>query len=308
MKDLYSLKFIDRKSQSIEEELIYGREAITFFYGSAWLSRTIGRMLMYAISQFFFFSVLYGWLQKTSFSKRKIKPFIKKFGIDSSEFLEPLTSFNSFNDFFIRKLKPEARPITAGAGIAVIPADGRYSIYPELHTVEDIVVKGLSLNLAELIGDKQLAKRYAEGSMVIARLCPTDYHRYHFPIECIPSAPQLINGHLYSVNPLALKHNAKIFMQNKRVISRCKSELFGTFLMIEVGATSVGSICHTYKPHQVNHKGDEKGYFEFGGSSLILIFEPKVIQFEPDLLELSRSGLEIRCLMGQPLGKSVHLH
>ena len=147
------------------------------------------------------FSALYGWWQKQPITKRKIAPFIKNFHIDTSEFLDDPTTFRSFNDFFIRKLKPSARPFSLDPKMAIIPADGRYYFYQNIKEADGFLVKGEKFDLHSLLQDDPLAHRYAHGSMVLARLCPTDYHRYHFPCDCIPGPTRFINGWLYSVNP-----------------------------------------------------------------------------------------------------------
>ena len=140
---------------------------------------------------------------------------------------------------------------------------------------------------------------------MIARLCPTDYHRFHFSFNCIPDAPRLINGPLYSVNPIALKRNIQILSENKRVITVLNTKNFGSVLSVEVGATYVGSINQTFAPREHYAKGDEKGYFSFGGSTLVLLFEPGRIQFDQDLIDASKRKIEVRGLFGQSLGRAL---
>jgi phosphatidylserine decarboxylase len=164
------------------------------------------------------------------------------------------------------------------------------------------VVKGKKFDLATLLQDEELAAQYEEGSMVIARLCPMDYHRYHFPCDCYAGKTELINGWLYSVNPVAIKKNIDIFAENKRTLCELDSEKFGKVLFLEIGATCVGAIHQTYTPETQCAKGDEKGYFSFGGSSLILLFPPNSIQFDQDLLDATAAQIEVKCLVGQPMG------
>lgn len=185
----------------------------------------------------------------------------------------------------------------------ILPADARYLVFPHLKTTETFWVKGQKLSLEQLLQSAPLARRYEEGSMVIARLCPVDYHRFHFPCDCIPQEPQEINGPLFSVNPIALRRNLSILAENKRVVTSLKTTHFGEILFIEIGATYVGTIHQTYTPGTPCLKGDEKGYFSFGGSSLILLFEPRTIQFDQDLLDYSAKTIEVRALLGQSLGR-----
>jgi phosphatidylserine decarboxylase len=296
------IRYIHRQTGQLEIEAVYGESMIHLLYGNGLFSRLLGTPLRYLLSGFPFCSWIYGYLQKLPITKVKMVPFIQKYQIDASEFLEKVEDFNSFNDFFIRKLKKESRPIAAGEKTAIIPADGRYRFYPNIADSEGFLVKGQKFDLAKLLQNDEQAARYSNGTMVIARLCPSDYHRYHFPCDGIPGKTRLINGWLYSVNPLALRKNIHIFTENKRSICELSTEYFGKVLFIEIGATAVGSIHQTYTPFQKYRKGDEKGYFSFGASSLILLFAPGAIELDKDLI--STTDIEIKCLMGQSMGSA----
>ena len=176
-------------------------------------------------------------------------------------------------------------------------------VYQNIDKVDGFVVKGKKFSIAKLLQNNLLAASYEGGSMMIARLCPTDYHRYHFPCDGVPGEPKLINGPLWSVNPIALHKNIEIFTENKRVITEIETEKFDKILYIEVGATCVGSIHNTFKPHRPVKKGDEKGYFSFGGSAIILLFKHNCIRLDHDLVRNSEEHLETLCQMGQSLGK-----
>jgi phosphatidylserine decarboxylase len=299
--------FLDRLTKKVCVEKIYGESFFKIFYGKGLISAFLRQFALPALAGSSLFSRLYGFFQKCSFSKRKIKPFIQKFEMDSSEFLDPVDSFKSFNDFFIRKLKPEARPIVQGRDVAILPADARYLVYPNLDKVDGFLVKGQKFSLEEFLQEDALARHYAQGSMVIARLCPTDYHRFHFPFNCLPDNPILMPGSLYSVNPLALRKNIHIFSRNKRMMTMLHTKHFGDVLFCEVGATNVGSIHQRFTPLEPYAKGDEKGYFSFGGSSLVLLFEPGSIQFDQDLIDASVDKMEVRGLMGQSMGRALNV-
>jgi phosphatidylserine decarboxylase len=296
--------YINRLTGQKEIEKVYGGKALQFLYGDDLLSRLIGWPLVHLLVRTSLFSFLYGYWQKRASSRSKIRPFIANFAVDPSEFLDSVDSYRSFNDFFIRHLKPTVRPIAPGKDVAVIPADGRYYFYQDLTQADGFIVKGRKFCLETLLGDRALAARYVGGSMLLARLCPVDYHRFHFPCDGVAAPARLINGWLYSVNPLAVKRNIVIFTENKRAVTELVSEPFGRIQYLEIGATNVGSIIQTYIPNTLQGKGAEKGYFSFGGSALVLLFEPGRIQFDQDLLEATAQGLEIRCLMGQSLGKA----
>lgn len=300
--------YIDRLTRQKNIEKVYGASALQFLYGSGLASLIFGKPLLQLIARWPFFSKLYGYWQKLPFTKGKILPFIQKYHIDQTEFLQPVDAFASFNDFFIRKLKNEARPIVEDDQIAIMPADARYLFFQNIDTAQGFLVKGAKFTLKSLLNDEKLAAAYENGSMVIARLCPTDYHRFHFPVDCTPGTAQLINGWLYSVNPIALKKNIEIFTQNKRAITSLQSNHFGKVLFIEIGATNVGSIIQTYQPEAFAVKGAEKGYFSFGASSIILLFPPNSIEFDSDLLAATEAGFEIRCLFGQSMGVVAKLN
>lgn len=294
--------YIDRQTKKREIERVYGAKALELLYGNSLITKFFGAPILRKLVKNPFFSSFYGFVQNLPSSKKKIAPFIKTFHVDSSEFLNSIDSFKSFNEFFIRKLKTESRPINFDKKTVVMPADGRYRVYQDIQKSDGFLVKGQKFDLKTLLQEDSLAARYVNGTMVMARLCPSDYHRYHFPCDCIPGETRFINGWLYSVNPIALKQDIHIFTQNKRTICELETD-FGKVLFLEIGATNVGSIHQTYSPNKHHLKGDEKGYFSFGASSLILLFEPNRIELDKDLVEATNEGLEIRCLMGQSLGR-----
>jgi len=292
------INYIDRKTGKECVEQVYGAAFLRLLYGSGLDTQLFGQPLAHVLARIPLFSAFYGWLQNRKCSAKKVLPFIKTFGVDTSEFTQDPATFTSFNNFFTRHLKATARPIAEGANRAVIPADGRYLFYQNIKEADGFVVKGEKFDLATLLQDKQLASKYSEGAMAIARLCPTDYHRYHFPCDGIPSDTHFLN----SVNPAAIKKNVKIFAENKRTVCVLDTAAFGKVLFMEIGATCVGAIHETYAAGKVCKKGDEKGYFSFGASSLILLFPPHTIRFDQDLLDASAKHVEIRCLMGESMG------
>jgi phosphatidylserine decarboxylase len=239
-------------------------------------------------------------------SRGKVLPFISHYRLKAEHFADSPDTYKSFNEFFYRKLKPGARPIAPEQNVAVFPADGRHLGFQNIHEAEGIFVKGAKFELLRLCGgNEELAGRYREGSIVLSRLCPVDYHRFHFPVSGTPARPVLINGALYSVNPLALKKNINYLTENKRYYTVIQSNEFGPVLMFEVGATCVGSVEFTFSPGVAIRKGDEKGYFKFGGSETILLFEPNRIQLAEDLLAQSKIGRELYAWMGDSMGKLI---
>jgi phosphatidylserine decarboxylase len=294
------IHFFDRYSQTIKTEKVYGDRALKWTYGTL-----AGRVSLNVLVKRAIFSRWYGWQMDRASSRIKITPFVAQYELDPSEFASKIGEFESFNQFFYRKLKPEARPIHPSGTAAVFPADGRHMCISDISKSNGLFVKGKMFNLRELLNDERLAKTYESGSLLLSRLCPVDYHRFHFPISGMPGGIKLINGPLYSVNPIALRQNINILASNKRCITELYSEQFGRVLLIEVGATCVGSICQTFEPGKHVAKGDEKGYFKFGGSSTITVFEPNRIRFDDDLIMHSSQQREVFARMGDSMGQPV---
>jgi phosphatidylserine decarboxylase len=289
------IKIFDRETKKIEKEKILGRGIIIFLSKDNIFSKFFIFIIRFPI-----FSKLFAFFQKTRFSKSKIKKFVKKYDIDTSEMVKKTNEFKSFNDFFIREIKK--RKINLDKKNAIIPADGRYLAYQNIGLQDNFFIKGSKYDLSEFLQDKKLSQKYDNGTLVIGRLNPTDYHRFHFPFDCIAKKAKLINGSLMSVNPLILMKNPQIFCQNKRMITILESKFFGNVIYVEIGATFVGAIHQTYSPNKEYKKGQEKGYFSFGGSSIVMLFEKDKIKIDDDILENSQKEIEVKGKFSQSLG------
>jgi len=288
----------NRDSDSLETEKVYGEFWLKFIYNNP-----LGKVGLWAIVKRAWFSHWYGKKMNASQSAEKIIPFIKKYGLKTDDFLDSVDSFDSFNEFFYRKLKPSARPINRDMKSVVFPADGRHLVIPKLNKTNLIYAKGQHFQLNELLGDTNLAKHFEEGSMLISRLCPVDYHRFHFPCEGDVKSTHLIDGGLSSVSPFALRKNLSIFWQNKRYLTVLENRKFGICLQLMIGATCVGSVHWTSKVGQHYQKGDEQGYFSFGGSCVITLFPPNSINFDDDILKNSHKGIETYAKVGESVGQ-----
>ena len=294
------IQFYDRYRQAIETEQIYGEPWLRFTYGNP-----AGRFFLWLLVRRAVFSRIYGWRMNRRASAQKVLPFIVRYNLDVDEFAKSALAYRTFNDFFFRALKPAKRPIAPGDHVAVLPADGRHLVFPDVDAAEGFYVKGEKFSLAELLGDAALAESFAGGAMVISRLAPVDYHRFHFPCAGTPGPARLINGWLYSVNPIALRRNVRYLVQNKRYVTLLDSPGFGTVAMIEVGATAVGSVTQTHVPGRAVAKGEEKGLFKFGGSCVITLFQAGRIAFYGDLVEQSAQNVETYARMGDGLGEKL---
>ena len=293
------VRYIDRRDGELKTEAIYGERPLRWAYGNP-----LGRLAQWLLIRRWIVSAWYGRRMDTLSSSLKIKPFIEQYGLDEGEFAESVDDYNSFNEFFYRKLKPGARPIDAANDSVVFPADGRHLAFADITAESNFFVKGQSFDLAIFLGDADLAKRYEGGSMILSRLCPVDYHRFHFPCEGNPCPPRFINGWLYSVNPIALVTRPSIFWENKRVVTAIESPSLGQVQFVDIGATMVGSIRQTYTPGETVAKGEEKGYFAFGGSSVAVLFEKGRVEFDADLLENTVNGFETYARVSERMGRA----
>lgn len=279
---------------------MYGEGFLRWSYGNP-----LGAISLNAFVKRPFFSAWYGRRMSTRESAARVGPFIVEYGLDPKDFAEAAESYGSFNEFFYRKLKSEARPVDADQGSVVFPADGRHLGFEKASEIGGVFVKGQKFDLPLLLGDAELAARYADGALVLSRLCPVDYHRFHFPVAGVPGEARLIEGPLFSVNPIALRQRLAYLWTNKRTITELVTEHFGRVLCMEIGATCVGTIRQTFKPGVPVIKGAEKGYFAFGGSSTMTLFEPGMVRLEADLLENSARQIELYARIGSRMGHSA---
>ncbi|MDR3229757.1 MAG: phosphatidylserine decarboxylase [Puniceicoccales bacterium] len=290
--------FFNRHTGGVETEKIYGEKPMRWVYETA-----AGRLALLPLVRRAFFSRWFGRRMRRPESRAKIAPFIRDFALDPAEFADAPDSFASFDEFFSRRLKPSARPLAPDDTTATLPADGRHLGFQDVAQTAAVYAKGQRFDLPALLGDVALAERYQHGTLVCSRLCPTDYHRFHFPIAGTPAAPRLVNGWLYSVNPIALRRNLALLWENKRQIVALDAGVFGTVLLIVIGATNVGSTTFTYRAGAAVAKGAEAGFFSFGGSFVATLFEPEKIRLAPDLLRETANGRELYAKMGTPLGE-----
>ena len=287
------IKYIDRETGQVQIENVYGEKWLDWLYHNP-----VGEATLWTIAKRKIVTSLYGDQMEKPASADKIVPFIEEYDVDIT--IAQKQNFKSFNDFFIRQLKPEARPIVSDSLAVASPADGKILAYENVSN-SDFYVKGFRFNVDSFLDNTELAQKYKDGSMIVFRLAPPDYHRYHFPVSGMTSSSNIkIDGDYYSVNPLALRKKAEIFWLNKREYGVIQTPLFGNVVMVEVGATMVGSMIQTYSGTTVK-KGQEKGYFKFGGSTVVLLFEKDQIKIDADLLTNTANSLETTIKMGEQI-------
>ncbi len=293
------MEFWNRRTGLKEQEAVYGGKLLAWAYQTR-----LGRWLLQLVLTHPWVSHCYGLLQSSRFSRWGIAGFIRKFQIAMEDF-EP-GPFASFNHFFIRQLKEGAREFVRTESLMPAFAEGRYFAYSALSRQASMPVKGGLLTLEELIGPLVGWKKlFVDGPALVARLCPTDYHRFHFPDAGLLQARESFAGRLDSVNPLALAYKPRIFLQNQRVVSLLQTKNFGHLAFIEVGALCVGKIVQTSAPDQPFLRGQEKGYFLFGGSSVLVLGEKGAWEPKEDLLNHTQAGLETLVRLGEPVATKL---
>ncbi|TBU31843.1 phosphatidylserine decarboxylase [Dichomitus squalens] len=253
-------------------------------------------------------------------SREQIKAFVDYYKIDMSQF-EPsdIDAYKSFQDFFIRHLKPGTRPIAFpdDPSIAVCVADCRMIVYDTVDDAHKLWIKGRNFSIAQLIQDKVAARPWANGAVASFRLSPQDYHRYHSPVRGLVRWWKELDGDYYSVDPICIRSDIDVLAANARSAFCLSTKEFGDVLFVAIGALEVGTVTLSPKitsvlpgsqaPRQevVIEKGEEVGFFEFGGSSIVVAFEPGRIRFDEDLKEASRDLIEIDVEMGMQIGRET---
>ena len=299
MSEAKEIQYFNRSTGELEVEKVYGEAAVNLLY-----SGTIGKILA-PIFASKFLSKAYGVLQGNMLTQLKVPKFVKNFNIDLSEY-EPGSvkvdnqelSYKNFNEFFIRAFRKGKRKFVSVENEMPAFSEARYYGYDAITEDVKIPVKGKFLNAIDLIGDADLAKDFVGGPLLLARLCPVDYHRYHYPDHGKTLKSFNIHGEFHSVNPVALKKKADIFIKNERRISILETKSFGKLAYIEVGAAMVGKIIQSHDESKNFRRGQEKGYFLFGGSTVIVLGEPGAWTPSQDITENTDKGIETYIKLG----------
>ncbi|MDR1590404.1 MAG: archaetidylserine decarboxylase [Puniceicoccales bacterium] len=292
-----TVEFYNRYTKSLEQEIICGEFFLKLLYHSA-----VGRLATRRLVGRKIFSQFLGYWMRHPISRKRIRSFVERYKIDMLTAEKKIEDFISFDEFFSRKLKRDARPIAVDHRKSIFPCDGRHLLIENFEKLPSFFIKGQRFNLKTLLQNNELFERFQNGSAVISRLCPIDYHRFHFPCDAVIRRIYQVSGDYFSVNPLVTRRKISVLFENKRVVSVLHSQDIDQFLMVEVGATCVGSITQTAEVGRLYFKGEEKGFFSFGGSTIITIFQKNRIRFAEDLRQNSANGIEMFAFMGDNMG------
>ena len=289
--------FWKREQNREEVEQVYGDRWVRWLY-----QHPIGSRLESLVLARPAFSKIYGAYQDTRLSARKVPGFIQNFKIPMEEYED--RPFTSFNDFFIRQFRPGVRRMETAPGKMPAPAEARYLGFSEVRPDQVVPVKGEWLSARALLNGsaksklQEAQKQLEGGPLMIARLCPVDYHRFHFPDDGRIVAHERVQGRLSSVNPVALAARGEIFATNERQVTLIETKNFGLVAYIEVGALCVGKIVQTHALEGTCRRGEEKGYFLFGASTVILMGCPGKWKPSEDILKNSANRRETFVKLG----------
>jgi len=293
------ITYFNRATQHIETELVYGDGAIRFVYDNS-----LGRLLAPIVASKPI-SQLYGNYQDWPISKNKVPPFVEKFDINLSIYKagsvsaeKKQDSYKTFNEFFIREFEENQREFVTDENTMPAFCEARYFGHQEINNEVEIPVKGKLLKSKDLLAGSKWSQTFESGPLLIARLCPVDYHRYHYPLSGETLDSFQIKGQYHSVNPLAIMAKPDIFLVNERRASILETERFGKLAYIEVGAAMVGKIVQSHDEATPHNRGDEKGYFLFGGSTVILLGEKGKWSPSDDILNNTHNGIETYLHLG----------
>ncbi|EPQ28676.1 uncharacterized protein PFL1_03979 [Pseudozyma flocculosa PF-1] len=300
----------DRQSGELMEEKmqVYVRLGIRLLYKGA-RSRMEGARIKKMLKNM---SVKQGIKFDSPSSAREIAPFIAFHNLDLDEVRDPLDSFKTFNEFFYRKLKPDARPNSepGNARRLVSGADCRMMAFESVQEATRIWIKGRDFTVGRLLGDAakdepRLDAYQNGGSVAIFRLAPQDYHRFHCPADATVGKVTWIEGQYYTVNPMAIRSAIDVYGENVRAVVPLHSAEFGTIYAVCIGAMMVGSTVLTVSEGDRVQRGQEFGYFKFGGSTIVLVFESGRMVFDDDILDNSRAAIETLVRVGMGIGRAV---
>jgi len=283
------LKMRDRNGK-----YIFGKESnsVRFLYGTV-----VGRIF----AKFFslpVFSKLVGWFLSTSLSSFLIKSFVKKNKIDLG--LYENRKYNSFNDFFTRKLKSQNISVVYDESVFVSPCDSKLLCF-KIGENSEFKIKDSFYSILDLLNGNCIYRNYIGGYIMIFRLCADDYHRYIYIDNGVKEENIFVKGKLNTVRPIALEH-INIFKKNSREYSVLHTENFGDIVQIEVGAVLVGKISNFHETYKFK-RGEEKGMFEFGGSTIVLLVQKNIVEIDEDILENSKDNVETLVKLGEKIGK-----
>ena len=283
------MKIYVRQDKRFIEDRQYGGKSLERLYNT-WYGRVLSKFILLPV-----FSTMATSKDRKRSSVKKIAPFIAEYKIITDDFED--REYTSFADFFTRSIKPGKRPVDTDPSVIIAPADSKVLCY-DIGDDLKFTVKGSVYTPDEIVGNNTDLSGFAGGKALVFRLSMDDYHHYCHIDSGKFSESFEIKGKLHTVSSISSKY--KIYKENHRIVNILDTDHFGKVIYIEVGALLVGRIKNNGVT--VFEKGQEKGYFEQGGSTIVLFFEKGKISVDPDILEMSGNGIETKVKMGERIG------
>ena len=285
------MRYIVRNRNTKDNIIIESSKTLNFLYDNA-----LGRFIL-KIFICKFISNLIGIYMNSKLSIPKIKKFIKENNIDMSEYEKK--KYISYNDFFTRKIISSKRPINKDKNILISPCDSKLLVY-KINEDLTLKIKDSYYDINSLV-EKNILNEYKDGYACIFRLSTDNYHRYCYIDDGTKEKNIYIKGKFHTVQPIALK-NYNFFKTNSREYTILNTKNFGKVIDIDIGALGVGRIKNHHEKYTFL-KGEEKGYFEFGGSTIVLLFKKDTITLDKDIVDNSKDNIETSVKYGEKIGK-----
>ena len=274
------VKIYDRKNKKHIIEKESGNKILNFLYNNS-----LGRIILkLAVNPTI--SKISGIYNDSKISRKKINKFIKTNNIDMNDFIKE--EYENFNDFFIRKIKENKRPFLSNKNNFISPADSKLTVYKITDDLK-LTIKGSTYKLNDLINNEEDLKEYKNGHCLVFRLSVDDYHHYCYPDSGTLLKKNFIKGKLHTVRSISSEY--EIYKTNQREYSILKTDNFDEIIYIEVGALMVGKIVNSDK--EKFNKGEEKGYFKLGGSTIVILVKDNIMAIDEDILEQSKDDIEV---------------
>lgn len=274
------VKIYDRKNKKHIIEKESGNKILNFLY-----KNSLGRIILkLAVNPTI--SKISGIYNDSKISRKKINKFIKTNNIDMNDFIKE--EYENFNDFFIRKIKENKRPFLSNKNNFISPADSKLTVYKITDDLK-LTIKGSTYKLNDLINNEEDLKEYKNGHCLVFRLSVDDYHHYCYPDSGTLLKKNFIKGKLHTVRSISSEY--EIYKTNQREYSILKTDNFDEIIYIEVGALMVGKIVNSDK--EKFNKGEEKGYFKLGGSTIVILVKDNIMTIDEDILEQSKDDIEV---------------
>ena len=277
-------------NQQKMQELEIPRDRTAHWLFASKMGRFTNRII--SLPQFSQWIALYA---KSSFSRTKISSFRREFQINDTDFVD--SNYKTLNEYFIRSFKPGARVFASASDEFASPAEG----YAIAATSEFLPVKGITANASALLSRQP---QFLISCSCSIRLTPKEYHRFHFPMDGEIVDQYEVDGKLYSINPTTLAYEPNLFIRNKRLVLHLKFKSGNQCYLILIGATYIGSVISHKKKGDRFRKGDEAGFFEFGGSTAVILFD-KNFSLNEQVLAHSSQSIESFIELGTALAIST---